>query len=379
MQGIEVSFNQQSIDKVKKQFDALIQELQVKGKKGITLDVDINKIKDSINNIERVISQSKSKLKLFDQSQLQKDGAEIYKTIDDVIKKYEQLGRVTVPNKMLDPISKELIGFSLNVEKADGTIEKLKFDLINIANGADINKAFKLDSLKEADKTTQLREKALNQEIKLKSDIAKLDAKNVSQNQKGILDNAIQSLRNQYDIKNKLLNSGENETKVLKEQLTYEEEKIKYLTKQLDLEHSIELGKEERNLQGKYDVKTSGYTDTVSEAEKLRIQNLGEFKAAFNPTLLQKSNEEIKKYVQTLYGLDAKIVGFKKSVDGAGNSIVKMTVNTKNSKNEIQQETLILDKNTNSIYKNAESIKSNTARNVGFIDRLKNAFVAVTS
>jgi hypothetical protein len=280
---------------------------------------------------------------------------------------------------MLDPISKELIGFSLNVEKADGTIEKLKFDLINIANGADINKAFKLDSLKEADKTTQLREKALNQEIKLKSDIAKLDAKNVSQNQKGILDNAIQSLRNQYDIKNKLLNSGENETKVLKEQLTYEEEKIKYLTKQLDLEHSIELGKEERNLQGKYDVKTSGYTDTVSEAEKLRIQNLGEFKAAFNPTLLQKSNEEIKKYVQTLYGLDAKIVGFKKSVDGAGNSIVKMTVNTKNSKNEIQQETLILDKNTNSIYKNAESIKSNTARNVGFIDRLKNAFVAVTS
>jgi septal ring factor EnvC (AmiA/AmiB activator) len=81
MQGIEVSFNQQSIDKVKKQFDALIQELQVKGKKGITLDVDINKIKDSINNIERVISQSKSKLKLFDQSQLQKDGAEIYKLL----------------------------------------------------------------------------------------------------------------------------------------------------------------------------------------------------------------------------------------------------------------------------------------------------------
>jgi hypothetical protein len=110
-------------------------------------------------------------------------------------------------------------------------------------------------------------------------------------------------------------------------------------------------------------------------SEQDRIKSLGELKGTFDPSLFSKSNEEIKKYAQSLYGLDAKVVGFKKTVDGAGNAVIKMTVNTKNSKNEIQQETLVLDQNTNAVYKNGESIKSNTARMVGYLDWLKNALV----
>jgi uncharacterized protein YeaC (DUF1315 family) len=110
-----------------------------------------------------------------------------------------------------------------------------------------------------------------------------------------------------------------------------------------------------------------------------RVQSLGEFKQLVDPSLMSKSNDEIKQYIQSLYGVDSKIASFKKSTDSAGNSIVKMTVNTKNNKNEIQQEKVVLDQATNSLYKQEEAVKANTSRMVGFVDRLKNAFVAVTS
>lgn len=117
----------------------------------------------------------------------------------------------------------------------------------------------------------------------------------------------------------------------------------------------------------------------TQEAELRRIQNLGEFKQMVDPSIFNASEEAIKQYVTQLYGADAKIKQYKTSVDSAGNSMIKMTVSTKNNKNEIQQETVVLDKSTNSLYKMSDAVKTNNTRMVSFSDRLRNAWIAVSS
>lgn len=285
---IALDFDNESVAQGK--LDSLLKKLQENSKLNINVD------QNSIKNLEIQLAQLKSKIskdstsvKLFTKDSL--NNRELISGIDEVIAKYKSIGNVTFTSKTFDPATKDLIGFTAQVEKADGVIQKLKYKLGNILNqdGTDEKKFINID-LTEIDKTAEIAEKV---------------AQKTQQINKQIADDAIK--------------------------------------------------------------------------QQERIQKLGEFKGNFDPSLLNKTNEEIKEFVQNMYGGDAKVVGFKKSVDGANNSIIKMTVNTKTNKNEIQQETVTLDKNTSSIYKNGEAIKRNDNHMVGWLDRLKNATVAVTS
>jgi hypothetical protein len=139
MQGIKIALNKDSIDAVKKQFNTLLDELQ-KQSDNKPISIKFDEISKSIavlrQNIETLTSKINSKpLKVFDADEIKKNNIEIYKSIDSVINKYAEFGKVTIPNKTLDPVTEELLGFTVQVEKADGVIEKLKFNLANIASG----------------------------------------------------------------------------------------------------------------------------------------------------------------------------------------------------------------------------------------------------
>ncbi|GCD10449.1 phage tail tape measure protein [Clostridium tagluense] len=120
--------------------------------------------------------------------------------------------------------------------------------------------------------------------------------------------------------------------------------------------------------------------EKAMQDEIQRVSKLGELKNVSVPTgMFGKSSEEIKAWVTSISGADAKINSFKKSADTLQAPFAQMVITTRNSSNELRQETVILDSNTNSLYRNEVALKTNTSRNVDFMDKVKNAWSTVTA
>jgi TP901 family phage tail tape measure protein len=289
LQGVKVSLNQDSIKRVKEQFTNLLQELQKQADKSplkVGLE-DLSKLKQDLKNAEQIMQDASKKLKLFNKSDLDKQGKELYKTFDEIKKKYQdmQLGEITFPGINKDA-QENIQSFVMQLKEADGLVKQLKFEMVNVSgSNGQLDKFFVLDNVKEIDKTTEIYEKQAQE-------IQRINAKIVQDHEKMVQD------------------------------------------------------------------------------ELIRIQKMGQFKTNIDTGLFDKSDDEVKKYLQSLYGLDSKVISIKKTVDSANNSIIKATINTKNNKNEIEQEKIILDKTTASMYKNEEALKANTSRMVGFKDKL---------
>jgi hypothetical protein len=186
-----------------------------------------------------------------------------------------------------------------------------------------------------------------------------------------------------YAVKERILKTDQNDIATLgilkSQQSDLLNKQSNNLGQVSSLDNLIRLKQQEIGLERELNTVKAQQTFKVDQGEIQRIAKLGELKNVLPKDLFGKTNAEIKEFMQNLVGGDAKITQFKRSADTLANANVKMTISTMNSKNEILQENLVLDRNTNSLYKNGEEIKNNTSRNVGFVDRLKTTLVAFTS
>lgn len=373
MQGIGLSFSEESIRKLRQQFDNLIKELNSKGQVNINVDgvnQEIAKIKNQLNDL-----LGKKPIDLtVNTAQVEADLKKTVSTIDEAIRHYEQLGKVSPPKRIYDE-SGNLKEFVIELERVDGLIEKINYKAStfqDMGNGRLKPIAFDSSSVVEIDKTAEATERLIKKQERFQEEVYK------SSDSLEAFTSKMQSKLNKLfedDIlpKDKLI-----EFEQQLNSLDLSSSKTDYEKIRQQMSGLVELQKEMVQ-QKKEEQKAISELFEANEKEQLRIAKLGELMRSVDSGVFAKSDNEIKEYIQSISEADAKIVSFKREIDSAGNSLIKMTVNTKNNKNEIQQEKIVLDQTTQSLYRQESAIKANTARMVSFRDRLKNAWVAVTS
>jgi TP901 family phage tail tape measure protein len=159
-----------------------IEQLSAKVK---TLNLNVNVDSKNINDLARQIDlvqkqlAKQSLIPVFNTKDVKEQAITVVKDIDAAFSKYKDKGLITVPNKVFDPISKDLKEFTLQIQQADGVIQKLNFDIIKLADGENVTNAFKLSGVKEIDNTAQIREKALQSEQQLNQQISNTEEKRI--------------------------------------------------------------------------------------------------------------------------------------------------------------------------------------------------------
>ncbi|MMZ53731.1 hypothetical protein D1872_155320 [compost metagenome] len=102
------------------------------------------------------------KIKIFDENEFNDKPRQLFDSMHKAVKEFERLGKVTIPSKKFDPLTKDLTDFTLKIEKASGEVEKLKFSLAHIAdNKGNLSQKFAVTGLNGIDNTTKIYEDQL--------------------------------------------------------------------------------------------------------------------------------------------------------------------------------------------------------------------------
>lgn len=170
-----------SKDIIQKQLDI------IQNKLNLTIGIDVKQINQIANQVKQLQAQFEKQSKgirivndeetLKNLNQIKKGIPEIYTSIDKALQKYKEFGQIKI-EKTFDPITKELNGFNLQLERAQGIIEKLKFDLVKLQMpDGNIQNGFRVTDRKIIDDTEKLREKHLQIEQKVDAQIQKQNEK----------------------------------------------------------------------------------------------------------------------------------------------------------------------------------------------------------
>src|SRR5690606_21512022 len=133
-----------------------------------------------IQDVSKHISDLQSKagtgkqVKVIDDKEARKV-REVFSSLDNAIEKYSKLGSINI-TKNSNPANNELEKFILTINKADRTVEKLNFELAKLNNIQGLDGYF-LKSQQVIDKTSDIREKQLQQEQKIDKEIAEQNQK----------------------------------------------------------------------------------------------------------------------------------------------------------------------------------------------------------
>jgi len=147
---------------------------------GKRLNVNIGINGNELDKLAKQVSDLQSKLKksetnLVGEKDLKKV-SQLESDFDKVLNKYRQIGEVSF-TKTFDPLTNQLERFNLTVNKADGTVEKLKFELAEMAGMKGLDNLFYLKDQSIIDKTASMREKQLQNEQKINDQLDKQDKK----------------------------------------------------------------------------------------------------------------------------------------------------------------------------------------------------------
>jgi TP901 family phage tail tape measure protein len=209
----------------KKTTDSMQSQLnEIEKKLNIQIGVDTKMIENlgkQINQIQQTVTQQSKGIKIINDKEIIKNLDNVqnkvnqtFTSVEKAVKEYSKFGTVKVDTK-LDPITKEVQNFTLNVKKADDTIEKMKFNLANIDTGKGIQKIFERTDLKNVDNTQAQREKALQSEhqlrqkvqqdtIKNQNELRKKEESYVNWFLKSVKEREIQHNKSYESMKNKL-------------------------------------------------------------------------------------------------------------------------------------------------------------------------------
>jgi predicted phage tail protein len=160
---------------------------KIQNKLNLTIGIDVKQINQIANQVKQLQAQFEKQSKgvrivndeetLKNLNQIKKGIPEIYTSIDKALEKYKQFGQVKI-EQIFDPVTKELTAFNLQLEKAQGVVEKIKFDLIKLQMpDGNIQNAFQVANRKIIDDTEKLREKHLQIEQKVDAQMQKQNEK----------------------------------------------------------------------------------------------------------------------------------------------------------------------------------------------------------
>lgn len=173
---IEAKLEEQLSEKnIKNQLDEISKKLQ------ITLSTDTKSIANmtkQLNELQKKIKEinNSSSLKVISNDEVN-NGKKVFKTVQDAVKEYRKFGDVSVFKQKLDPVTREVQEFSLEIKKSEGLVQKLKFSLANLQVGNDLTKVFEVSNLNEVSKVAALKEKQQQQEIKIREAVEKATLK----------------------------------------------------------------------------------------------------------------------------------------------------------------------------------------------------------
>ena len=138
------------ISTTKKEIESQISALNAKITKAISIKLKVDAsglatINGTINKVKKATQQiSNQKIEVFDRKKLEADGKQFFMSSSNIIervkKQFKSLGTVDV--NFLKNSKQDIIGFVANVTKANGVIEKLKFNMARIQSGNSMQRGY---------------------------------------------------------------------------------------------------------------------------------------------------------------------------------------------------------------------------------------------
>jgi CBS domain-containing protein len=409
------------IDANTKDINAQIATLSTKvDKLKIKLDLDTDGLKNIQNimqDIKKLMTFNNSKFKLFDGEQIKKDGIKVYDTLESIEKKYKKLGQpITYTDKTFDTITKELTGFTMQVEKADGVIEKLKYSLINISNGTDISKGFVLQGMNQIDKTAQIQEKALRETQRIKLKIQQEEEK-ASTRRMNLLHKEALAMNKVFD-KNKIsgstTNTNASSSAIISQISSIDKLILRYKAAQMSIDEFLKYGNKivaSDNFRNKSLEQQAKLIQALEGAERKLIQtrtqasNVGERQAKLSTQENMKMLNEayamnrafdaekqrtfnlgtnltgktsgftgadkgsVEKYAKEIYGADAAVIKFNQTLDKNGKLVSEATVKVNKNAKEYSEYKLKVDQASQSI--NQFGGSTDKKKDLGMFDQFK--------
>lgn len=143
--------------KIQSQLDEIAKGLK------LTVGIDPKQLSEFNNQLKQIQQQFKqtSNTKIVTDQDVNKI-KEVYTSIDKAVEKYSQLGTVKI-SQNLDPVTKELQSFQLQVTKANGEVDKLKFTLASLRGIQGVN-GFVMTGQSSTNNTQAITERQLQQE-----------------------------------------------------------------------------------------------------------------------------------------------------------------------------------------------------------------------
>ena len=173
------------LSSTKKEIEDQIVSLNAKITKAISVKLKIdasglNSVTTAINKVKQTAQQaSNQKIDVFNRKQLEADGRQFFMSSSNIVervkKEFKSLGTVDV--NFLKNSQKDIIGFTANVTKANGVVEKLKFDIARIQSGNSVQRGYVFSGANLIDNNAGSNiQSALNKLQVYENKIAKLKA-----------------------------------------------------------------------------------------------------------------------------------------------------------------------------------------------------------
>lgn len=161
------------LEEVKSEAKIKDQLKNIQNKLNINIGIDsnqINKIGEQVKNLQNQFNKQNKGFKIVDEDTLQYMG-KIETDINKIINKYKELGTVKI-DKNLDLATNQVKDFTIQLEKADGIIQKINFEGLKIAkNDGTFDYGFRESSIKEVDNLNKISEKRLVNENQINKEI----------------------------------------------------------------------------------------------------------------------------------------------------------------------------------------------------------------
>ena len=270
----------ESISKINSQLEKMQKDINL----GIDIDSkQLNSIKSKLENLQNQFNKQNKGVKVIDEDSI-KNMSGIKESVKDVVNEYKKLGNVKV-NKTLDPVTRDAKEFTIELEKANGIIERIKYEGLKVANkDGGFDYKYRLDSVKEINNEMRQREKILQKEQETRKAITKQEQQN-RQEYKKWWDNTLK-------LQDK---EGAQREKVLQYEQKIRNEIDKQNKKQQDktdqLEHQIELFKKQA---------------------QINVQNL---KRQFNNKISPEGRIELEKYLNAVQNLSKETPNAKRKME----------------------------------------------------------------
>lgn len=202
-----------STKQLQKQLDNISKKLK------LNIGIDQKQLKEISNAIKQIQAQQGQqgkRIKVVDDKEVNKI-KEIHSSLDSAVKKYSKMGTVKF-DRTLNPVTKELEKFELRVTKANGEVEKLKFQLTSLMGIKGVNGFAlydnKISNNSQAQKEKQLQEtqkinRKIEQEEKNSTNKIIQERERLSQGFKKLFDQAKIS-ESTFNKFNKSINSAKN-------------------------------------------------------------------------------------------------------------------------------------------------------------------------